>query len=163
MHNHGKNTRRALTILTLALAPACAPLTPPAQNSGAVRSHEGVVLALTGQSCSQTTETDEPSWDLVEQRLAVEIRNGSPEPLTVRRDQFQLLLPDGSALQTMTWEATDPVSLESGQSHTFKLRFMMRSEFTCQTAMRFDAGRGVSLGGHSVALAGVSFVPRQAL
>ena len=163
MESHGKKTLRSLTVLTLALAPACVPMTPPAQNSGAVQSHDGVALAITRQGCSQTTETEEPSWDLVEERLAVEVQNRSPEPITVHRDEFRLLLPDGSALKTVTWGAAEPISVASGQNHGFVLRFMVHSDFTCQSAMQLDVRGGVVLSQHAVALGAISFVPDRSL
>jgi len=129
-------------------------MTSPAQDVRQVRSHDGVALAITRQGCSQSTDAEEPSWDLVEERLAVEVRNGSPEPVTVQREKFRLLLPDGSALKSKTWGAADPVTVASGQRHVFKLLFIAHSD--CQSAMKLDVGEGIALPEHAVALGVIS-------
>jgi len=164
MTRDGKKTVYALTVLVLTIAPACA-LTPPAQTSGQVQSHDGVALTIVGQACSRTTDAsaEQPSWYLVEQRLAVEVQNGSPDPVTIHRDRFRLALQDGSALQPVTWGAADPVTVEGGEKHVFKLRFMANSEVTCQSAMRLDAGGAITQRQQAVALTGISFVPRRPL
>ena len=164
MRRDGRKTVHALTVLVLTIAPACA-LTPPAQSSGQVESHDGVALTIVGQACSQTTDPSEEqaSWYLVEQRLAVEVQNGSPDPVTIHRDRFRLALQDGSDLHTVTWGAADPVTVEGGGKHVFKLRFMANSEVTCESAMRLDAGGVITQRQHEVALTSISFVPRRPL
>jgi hypothetical protein len=162
-NNNWKRVARILPVLGLALAPACAPMRPPAKNAGEARSLDGVGLAIARQGCSQTTEPEEPGADLVEERLEVHVRNGASEPVAVQRDKFRLLAPDGSALATVTWRAAEPLTVPGGQDGTFELRFMTRGGLACRSEMRLDARDALVLRGHPIALGAVSFVPEHAL
>jgi hypothetical protein len=115
------------------------------------------------QGCSQTTEPEEPGADPVEERLEVHVRNGASDPVAVQRDKFRLLAPDGSALETVTWRAAEPLTVPGGQDGTFELRFMTRGGLACRSEMRLDARDALALRGNPVALGAVSFVPEHAL
>ena len=65
-------------------------LRPPIRNSGAVTTPDGVQVAVLGQSCSQTVETDLPGNDLVEMTVQIEVRNGTSQALGIHRDGFRL-------------------------------------------------------------------------
>ena len=75
-------------------APACAPLQLP-YKSGGPASREGVELVVTRQSCTQNVDPDFYGPDLVEEVVEVQVRNATSSPLTVQRDAFRLIAPDG--------------------------------------------------------------------
>ena len=144
-----------------ALAPACA-LHPPVQNSGAAMDPSGVEIAVSGQSCTETVETDLPGVNLVEAIIQVQIRNAAPPPLVVHRDAFRLRGPDGRAIPTMTWRAGEPLSIEAGQASTFELRFQSRGGLSCTKPMQLEASAGITKGTEAVQIGAVSFVPSHA-
>jgi hypothetical protein len=144
-----------------ALTPACA-LHPPVQNSGAAVAPNGVEIAVTGQSCSETVETDLPGVNLVEAIIQVRVRNAAPPPLVIHRDAFRLRGPDGRALPTMTWRAGEPLSIEAGQASTFELRFQSRGGLSCTRPMQLEASAGITKGTEPVQIGAVSFVPSHA-
>jgi hypothetical protein len=143
------------------LAPACA-LHPPVQNSGAAVAPSGVQIAVTGQSCSETVETDLPGVNLVQAIIQVQVRNTAPPPLIVHRDAFRLRGPDGRAIPTMTWRAGEPLSIEAGQASTFELRFQSRGGLSCTKPMQLEASAGITKGTEPVQIGAVSFVPSHA-
>ena len=144
-----------------ALAPACA-LHPPVQNSGAAVGPSGVEIAVSGQSCTETVETDLPGVNLVEAIIQVQVRNAAPPPLVVHRDAFRLRGPDGRAIPTMTWRADEPLSIEAGQAGTFELRFQSRGGLSCTKPMQLEASAGITKGTEPVQIGAVSFVPSHA-
>jgi hypothetical protein len=152
-----------LAVLAVALAPACAPLRLPDKNSGPARSREGVELAVSGQSCTQSQEPDFHGEDLVEEVVEVQVRNATPAPLTVQRDALRLVSPDGLALKTITWRAGDPLALGAGETRAFELRFMNRGSLGCSRRMTLDPDSSVKMNGQTVALDAISFVPSRAL
>ena len=148
--------------LLAALAPACG-FTPPAQNSGAVKSDNGVALAVVGQRCTETVETELPGVPLVETHVQVEVRNSAPPPLVVHRDAFHLRGADGRAIPTATWQAAEPLPIEAGQTRTFELRFMSRGGLSCTKEMQLEASASaITKGDAPVQLGAVSFVPSHA-
>jgi hypothetical protein len=157
----GRHAAAAAAAL-FALAPACAGLTPPARSSGAAKSSDGVAVAVARQQCTQTAEPDWWGNDLVEEVLEVEVRNASAAPLAVHRDAFRLLTPDGAALRTITWGAADPLTVATGETRAFELRFMNRGSLQCSGEMRLDPDGGVALPDHTVSVGAVRFVPCRA-
>ena len=149
-------------VVLLALAPACAGLTPPARNSGAATSPDGVTVAVARQSCTQASRPAFWGDALVEEVLEVEVRNASTAPLAVHRDAFRLLTPDGAALRTVTWRAANPLTLATGETRAFELRFMARGSLQCSGEMRLDPDSGMALPDHTVAVGAVRFVPCRA-
>jgi len=146
-------------LLASALAPACAPLRLPARTTSPAVSREGVELALNRQSCTQNTE---PGWfgsDLVEEVVELQIRNRTGTPVTVRRDAFRLVAPDGRALKTMTWRATEPLPLGGGEVRTFELRFMTRGSLACTREMRLEPDAGVRMNDRALRLGDIRFQP----
>ena len=143
------------------LAPACA-LTPPAQTSGAAKSDNGVALAVIGQRCTETVETDLPGVPLVEAHVQVEVRNTAPPPLVVHRDAFHLRGADGRAIPTTSWRAEEPLPIAAGQTRTFELRFMSRGGLSCTKEMQLEASAGITKGNAPVQIGAVSFVPSPA-
>lgn len=146
-----------------ASASACAPLRLPVENSGPARSREGVELAVTRQACTQNSDPDFPNADLVEERVELQVRNATSVPITVRRDAFRLITPEGDALETMTWPAADPMTLGGGQSRTFELRYMSRGGLACDREMRLEPDGGLRLDHGAVAVGAVRFRPRAAM
>jgi hypothetical protein len=157
--NVGPSALRFVSLATLILAPACASMRPPAQNSGPTLSSEGVQLAVLKQSCTQTQEPDQPDNDLAEAIVEVEVRNSAPDAVTVSRTEFRLLTPDGFALKTRTWGSADPLVLKGGETRAFEMRFMSRGSLQCSRELRLDPGGGICFGGKSVRMKAVSFVP----
>ena len=149
--------------VVLLLAPACASLRPPAQNNGPAVSAEGVQIAVARQACAQTQEPDYYADDLVETTLEIQVRNATPDPLTVHRDAFRLMTPDGVALRTVTWRAMDPLTVKGGETGTFELRFMTRGSLECGREMRLDADAGVRVNGRPVEVGIISFQPSRTL
>ena len=151
-----------VSVLALsALAPACA-MRPPIQNSGAVVSPNGVALAVRGQRCSETVETDFAGAPLVETHVQVEIRNDAPPPVVVHFDAFRLKGPDGRAVPVASWEAKDRSPIEAGEAQTFELRFMSRGGLSCTKPMQLESAAGVTKGDRPVQLGSVTFVPSRA-
>jgi hypothetical protein len=148
----------AATLVLAALGPGCA-LVPPFRSSEPSVSDEGVQLAVTRQRCDQTQEPDEYGWDLVEATLEVQIRNATGGKLTVHRDAFRLLGPDGTALRTLTWRAADPMTIDRGATGTFEIRFMTRGGLDCAGEMALDVDAGLALPEGPVKLGSVKFVP----
>jgi len=155
--------RPALFVLAVALAPACAPLRLPYKTGGPVASPEGVELAVSRQSCTQNVDPDFYGQDLVEEVVEVQVRNASTKPLTVQRDAFRLISPDGQGLKTMTWRAVDPLALDAGETKTFELRYMTRGVLECAREMKLDADAGVSMNGRPIEVGVVRFQPSRAL
>lgn len=152
--------RVALAVLVpMAGASGCARMQPPAQTTGPALSREGVQLVVKRQACVQNKDPDFYGNDLVEERLEIDVRNRTPDPVTVHRDDFRLLEPDGVALATVTWRAVDPVTVGAGQSSTFELRFMTRGSLECDREMGLQADSGVILRNHPVHLQAIRFVP----
>jgi hypothetical protein len=114
-------------------------LRPPVRNSGAVTTPDGVQVAVLGQGCSQTVETDLPGNDLVEMTVQIEVRNKTSEELGVHRDGFRLTGADGRSIPTSTWFASRPMSLSPQQVQTFELRFMSRGGLSCSKEMTLES------------------------
>jgi hypothetical protein len=148
-----------VSLAALILAPACASMRPAAQNGGPALSREGVQLAILKQSCTQTQEPEQPDNDLAEATVEVEVRNPTPDALTISRTAFRLLTPDGFALKTRAWGSADLLVLKGGETRAFEMRFMSRGSLACGRELKLDPGAGVSLGGKSVKMNAVSFVP----
>ena len=150
-------------VLAVALAPACAPLRLPYKSGGPAASREGVELAVSRQSCTQNVDPDFQGQDLVEEVVEVQVRNATSNPLTVQRDAFRLISPDGHGLKTITWRAVEPLALDAGESRTFELRYMTRGVLECTHEMRLDADAGVKMNGRAIEVGAVSFQPSRAL
>ena len=150
-------------VMAIAFAPACAPLRLPYKSGGPAASREGVELAVSRQSCTQNVDPDFYGQDLVEEVVEVQVRNATSNPLTVQRDAFRLISPDGHGLKTMTWRAVDPLSLNAGETRTFELRYMTRGLLECTREMKLDADAGVKMNGRPIEVDAVSFQPSRAL
>jgi hypothetical protein len=149
-----------LSPFLLALAPACA-MSPPAQNAGSLTS-DGVQVAVVGQRCSETVETDWPGANLVETTVQFQIRNTNPNPVTVNREQLYLRGTDGRKVQSRDWNEHAPITVESGQSQTFDLRYMTRGGLSCTKPMQLDAESAISVGSTPVRIGAVTFIPSRA-
>jgi hypothetical protein len=143
--------------LLLVLGAACA-MSPPAQNAGSLAS-EGVQVAVVGQRCAETVETDWPGANLVETTVQFQVRNSNPNPVTVNREQLYLRGTDGRAVRSRGWEAGQPVQVGSGETKTFDLQFMTRGGMSCSKPMQLDAAAGISVGSQPLRIGSVTFVP----
>jgi hypothetical protein len=153
---------RSFPFLALAMAPACA-LRPPVQNSGPAVSREGVQLAVTRQGCSQTVEPELPGSDLTEEIVEVQVRNALSAPLTVHREAFRLITPDGYSLETVTCSAADPMTVRAGETRAFELRYMTRGSLQCAREMRLEAGRAITSGENPIEVGPVRFTPSRTI
>ncbi|HXJ20035.1 MAG TPA: hypothetical protein VMT03_07355 [Polyangia bacterium] len=151
-----KNALRFAPLL-LVLGPACA-TTPPVQNAGAVAS-DGVQVAVVGQRCTETVETDWPGANLVQTTVQFQVRNTNPNPVTVNREQFHLRGTDGRPVASRGWESGDAVLVGSGETKTFDLRFMTRGGISCTKPMQLDAASGITVGTMPLRIGSVTFVP----
>ncbi|MES1209017.1 MAG: hypothetical protein ABUS79_24020 [Pseudomonadota bacterium] len=147
----------ALAFAAGGLAPACA-LKPPVANSGAL-AKDGVQVSVVGQRCRETVEPEWPGANLVETVVELQVENSGPGPLTVRRDQLKLRGLDGRKVPSGGWCAADPISVESGQTKTFKVQFMTRGGMSCTKPMQLDADAGITMGAEPVQVGAVTFVP----
>jgi len=153
----------ALLLPSFLVAACATTMKPPVATSGPALSRAGVQVALLRQGCAQAQESDEYGWDLVEESVEIEVRNGAAQPATVHRDRFRLLAPDGSALATSTWGAAQALTVPEGATQTFALRFMTRGGLDCAKPMRLDPDGGITLRETTVAFQPVSFVPTRGL
>jgi hypothetical protein len=150
-------------VVLLALASACVTMRAPVQNSGPAVSREGVQVAVARQVCLQTQEPDYYANDLIEATLEIQVRNATADPITVHRDAFRLVAPDGIALKPATWRATDPLIVNGGETGTFELRFMTRGSLECAREMQLEADSGVTLRDKPIHIGGVRFVPSRTI
>ena len=132
-------------------------------NSGPSNSPEGVQVAVVRQACAQTQEPDYYANDLIEATLEVQVRNPTQDPITVHRDAFRLVTPEGIVLRTVTWGAIDPLTVNHGETGTFELRFMTRGGLECAREMKLEPDSGVTLRDRPVHIGGVSFVPSRTI
>lgn len=155
----------SISILALGIifGPACAPFRLPYKGGGPVASREGVEVAVSRQSCTQNVDPDFYGADLVEEVVEVQVRNATSNLLTVHRDAFRLVSPDGHGLKTMTWRAVDPLALNAGETKTFELRYMTRGDLECTREMKLDADAGVKMNGRPIGVGTISFQPSRAL
>jgi hypothetical protein len=156
-------TRVVVVLAVAAFSPACAPLRLPYKGGGKVASPNGVEVAVSRQSCTQNVDPDFYGEDLVEEVVEVQVRNATSNALTVQRDAFQLISPDGYGLKTVTWRAVDPLPLIAGETKSFELRFMTRGLLYCSREMKLDADAGVRMNGRPIELGAISFQPSRAL
>jgi hypothetical protein len=156
----GATSILALGILSVS---ACAPLRLPYKSAGPAASNDGVEVAVRRQSCTQNVDPDFYGDDLVEEIVEVQVRNPTSKSLTVQRDAFRLIAPDGHGLETLTWRAVDPLPLVAGETKTFELRFMTRGLLYCNREMKLDADAGVRMDGRPIQLGAISFQPSRAL
>jgi len=146
--------------LLLALAPACA-MSPPAQSAGTL-ARDGVEVAVVGQRCTETVETDWPGANLVQATVEFQVRNSNPNPVTVNREQLYLRGSDGRRVMSRDWNSNDAVQVASGQTQTFQLRYMTRGGISCTKPMQLDAESGISVGAVPLRIGSVTFVPSRA-
>jgi hypothetical protein len=159
--------RMSLLVLTATfgaaiLASGCG-LHPPVQNSGAVATADGIQIALLGQRCSQTVETDWAGNDLVEMTVQIEVRNGTSTELGVHRDDFRLIGADGRSVPPSSGFANDPISLAPRQAQTFQLRFMSRGGLSCSKEMTLESPSAIVRGTETAKLGTIKFVAAQAV
>jgi hypothetical protein len=139
---------------------ACATtMKPPASNSGPVLSNDGVQVAVLRQACLQTQPVDEVPTGSVDETVEIQVRNGSPAPLTVRPDRFRLLGSDAVSPATTTSGSGDALTVVQGGAETFALQFSARNGLDCAKEMRLDPTAAITSHDSPVALAPVPFRP----
>jgi hypothetical protein len=123
-----------------------------------VTTPDGVQVAVLGQSCSQTVETDLPGNDLVEMTVQIEVRNGTPQALGLHRDGFRLTGADGRTIPTSTWFASKPISIAPRQAETFELRFMSHGGLSCSKEMTLESPSAILRGTEIAKIGAIRFV-----
>jgi hypothetical protein len=139
---------------------ACATtLKPPAVNSPA-SSRDGVEVAVLRQACSQTEAVDEVPTGSVDETVEIQVRNGSPEPVTVHPDRFRLFgTGAGAPAAAMSRSADTPVTVAQGGTQTIELQFTAQGGLECTREMRLDPNAGITLRDSPVAVQPVPFRP----
>jgi hypothetical protein len=147
-------------LFVVGLAPACAELRmqPPVQTTAAT-APAGVAVSVVGQRCSQNVDPEWPGADLVQATLETQVRNATAQPVTVHRNGFALVAPDGQAIPNEGWGAHEPITVAAGQAESFTLRFSDRGGLSCSKEMRLDGPTAVTEGPEVVQVASVSFRP----
>ena len=145
---------------TVVASGGCVGLQPPIQNSGAVTTTDGIQVAVLGQRCSKTVEPDFPGANLVEMTVQIEVRNMTAEALSVRRDGFRIIAPDGASIPTSTWSADVPLSLAPRGVREFELRFMSRGGLRCSKEMTLAAPSALMRGTEIARIGTIKFVAR---
>jgi len=147
--------------LALAVSQGACALHPPVQSSGPAISREGVQLAVTRQRCFESQETDHPGDNLAEATLEVQVTNATAAPVTVHRDAFRLVTapPDRAYLETMTWGAANPLTVASGTTQTFELRFMNRGSLRCASDLVLAPDSGLAVADRPLKVGAISFRP----
>ena len=148
----------AVTLLGVTTVAWASGLRPPIRNSGAVTTPDGVQVAVLGQSCSQTVETELPGNDLVEMTVQIEVRNGTSQALGVHRDGFRLTGADGRSIPTSTWFASKPISIAPRQAETFELRFMSHGGLSCSKEMTLESPSAIVRGTGIAKIGAIRFV-----
>lgn len=148
----------AITTLGVTSVALASGLRPPIKNSGAVTTPDGVQVAVLGQSCSQTVETDLPGDDLVEMTVQIEVRNRTAQALVLHRDGFRLTGADGRSIPTSTWFASKPVSIAPRRAETFELRFMSHGGLSCSKEMTLESPSAIVRGTEIAKIGSIRFV-----
>jgi len=146
--------------LTLLAAASCGGMLPPARNSGAAFSEEGVVLAVTGQNCRQERDPKRPGKTLLDATFAVEVGSSTPAPVAVHPGRFVLDVSDRSALPTPSREQAETTEVETGTTFRFLIHFVAAG-LGCSQEMRLTPGSALEIRGQPVKIDSVRFVPSE--
>ena len=144
-------------LLLLAATGCGTSMLPLARSSGAAFSQEGVVLAVVGQTCQPSPDATQPSKTRLDATFATEVGNPTRGSLTVHPDGFVLTVADGTSVRTSTPEAAQAVSVESGTTTRFMLRFVANG--SCSQEMRLVPSAAIELRGSPILIDPVRFVP----
>lgn len=148
-----------IALLLLGIGACATTMMPPVANSGPVSSGNGVSVAVLRQACLTTAPVDEVPTGSVDETVEVQVRNGSPEPLTVHPERFVLRGADGGEPATPAMTSGDARTVAQGETQTFQLQFSARAGLECTQEMRLDANAAITLHDAPVALAPVPFRP----
>jgi hypothetical protein len=136
---------------------ACATMTPPAINSGPTLSSNGVQVTVLRQQCGDDLGSDLYNrW--VNETVELQVKNGSPAPVGIHRDQFRLRAPSGRVF-TSSGGPTDLLTIPNGETQTFQVTFTAHGELDCMKPMQLDPGPAITAQNSPVAMGPVSFVP----
>jgi hypothetical protein len=136
----------------------CGSMLPLARSSGAAISDEGVIFAVTGQSCKQSPDPSQPSKTLLDASFAIEVGTSTLDPVTVRPERFLLTVSERPAVRIPTREAGELTVVETGTPFHFVLRFTA-PDVSCSQEMRLAANAALELRGRPINIDAVRFVP----
>jgi len=140
----------------LAAPGACAKMKPPAMNNGPALSTTGVQVAVVRQLCGESSVTALDTW--IDETVELQVRNGSPGPVSVHRDKLRLLGPNGGVFTTGA-SPTDLLTVPNGGTETFEVTFTAHGGLDCGRPMQLDPSTAITSQESAVALPPVSFVP----
>jgi hypothetical protein len=150
-----------LVIITSALGSGCSWFLERPMNEGSVVSPEGVKMTLVRQECALNSDPLDSS-ETGEIAVVLRVHNPTPSPVTVHQDTVRLLVPDFPASAGMASD-TAALSVPSGDSETFEVRFKSPDELCCvDMDLHLDVGHTVTLdgaGGRAAALPPLMFGP----
>jgi hypothetical protein len=160
--NTSKHLVAALVVIvTGALGSGCTWFLERPMNEGSVVSPEGVKMTLVRQECALNADPTDPG-QTGEIAVVLRVHNPTPAPVTVHQDAVRLLVPDFPASPGMAAD-TGTLSIPSGNSETFEVRFKSPDELCCvDMDLHLDVGQTVTLdaaGGRPVALPPLMFGP----
>ena len=139
---------------------ACATtMKPPVVNSGPVSSGNGVQVAAVRQACQQTEPVDEVPTGTVDETVEIQVRNGSPEPLTVYPERFRLIGAAGGAPATANAPSGDARTVATGDTQMFQLEFNARNGLECTKEMQLDPSAAITLRDTPLSIQPVPFRP----
>ena len=152
-------THAAIVISLIATAPVvgCGNMVPPARNSGAVLSAEGVLFAVVGQRCSEHRfgEPSEPSFDGT---FAVEVGNPTLIPLTLYPDRLILRGRKAVGVRPSPSENAISPTVDAGTTAPFTIHFTA-SGLGCSDELTLDPRSAIVWNGRPINLPEIRFVP----
>jgi len=148
--------RIATIAVLLAGTGACATMKPPAMNNGPTLSTNGVQVAVVRQLCAESSVNAFENW--IDERVELQVRNGSPGPVRIHRDKLRLLGPNGDVF-TAGSSPTDLLTVANGGTETFEVTFTAHGGLDCGRLMQLDPSTAITSQESPVALPPVSFVP----
>ncbi len=148
--------RIATIAVLLAGTAACATMKPPAMNNGPALSPNGVQVAVLRQMCGESSITALDVW--IDETVELQVRNGSPGPVSIHRDRLRLLGPNGGVFTTGA-SPTDLLTVPNGGTQTFEVTFTAHGGLDCGRPMQLDPSTAITSQESAVALPPVSFVP----
>jgi hypothetical protein len=129
------------------------------RNDGPVRGN-GVVVSLVGQRCD--FEPDMSSGDettgyanRLDLGIKLAVENDTPETITVRPENFRLILGDATDPPAVT---VQPLNVAPGATTKLNLSFQHRGDFGCNANLSLGFANVIVAGAHPVELKPLAFV-----
>jgi len=139
----------------------CASTGRPFVKTDGPSTSSGVTVALKDQRCARR-KYDKMN-DVLDLRMAVQVTNGSPTPVTVDPTEFRLLARGNEAVADSTPPTGNApeTALPPGGSAPVDVRFRRFGNARCNQDMQLSLDRAVEKGGHEVPLRPITFMPER--